>query len=83
VKESKKGSKTEMWGEKLSLAKELKVVNEPNMTYSVGGRQCTDYIKVKKKSVSQNSHVKNCLQFYFTSMDRPDGNSKLMEFGDI
>jgi hypothetical protein len=83
VKESKKGSKTEMCGEKLSLAKELKMVNEPNTTYLVGGgRQCTDYIKVKK-SVSQNSHVKNCLQFYFTSMDRPDGNSKLMEFGDI
>jgi hypothetical protein len=47
VKESKKGSKTEMCGENLSLAKELKVVNEPNMTYSVGGRQCIDYIKVK------------------------------------
>jgi hypothetical protein len=47
VKESKKGSKTEMCGENLSLAKELKVVNEPNMTYPVGGRQCTDYIKVK------------------------------------
>jgi hypothetical protein len=56
VKESKKGSKTEMCGENLSLAKELKVVNEPNTTYPVGGRQCTDYIKVK--SISQNSHVK-------------------------
>jgi hypothetical protein len=30
-----------------SLAKELKVVNESNTTYPVGGRQCTDYIKVK------------------------------------
>jgi hypothetical protein len=47
VKESKKGSKTEICGENLSLAKELKVVNEPNTTYPVGGRQCTDYIKVK------------------------------------
>jgi hypothetical protein len=47
VKESKKGSKTEMCGENLSLAKELKVVNEPNTTYPVGSRQCTDYIKVK------------------------------------
>jgi hypothetical protein len=47
VKESKKGSKTEILGENLSLAKELKVVNEPNTTYPVGGRQCTDYIKVK------------------------------------
>jgi hypothetical protein len=47
VKESKKGSKTEMCGKNLSLAKELKVVNEPNMTYPVGGRQRTDYIKVK------------------------------------
>jgi hypothetical protein len=47
VKESKKGSKTEMCGENLSLAKELKVVNETNMTYPVEGRQCTDYIKVK------------------------------------
>jgi hypothetical protein len=37
VKESKKGSKTEICGEKLSLAKELKVVNEPNTTYPVGG----------------------------------------------
>jgi hypothetical protein len=36
-----------MRGENLSLAKELKVVNEPNTTYPVGGRQCTDYIKVK------------------------------------
>jgi hypothetical protein len=36
-----------MCGENLSLAKELKVVNEPNTTYPVGGRQCTDYIKVK------------------------------------
>jgi hypothetical protein len=71
-----------MCGEKLSLAKELKVVNEPNTTYPIGGRQCTDHIKVKKL-VSQNSHVKNCLQFYFTSMDRPDDNSKLMEFEDI
>jgi hypothetical protein len=57
VKKSKKGSKTEMCGKNLSLAKELKVVNEPNTTYHVGGRQCTDYIKVKK-SISQNSHVK-------------------------
>jgi hypothetical protein len=47
VKESKKGSKTEIRGENLSLAKELKVVNEPITTYPVGGRQCTDYIKVK------------------------------------
>jgi hypothetical protein len=46
VKESKKGSKTEIYGKNLSLAKELKVVNEPNTTYP--GRQCTDYIKVKK-----------------------------------
>jgi hypothetical protein len=57
VKESKKGSKTEMCGENLSLAKELKVVNKPNTTYPVGGRQCTDYIK-EKKSISQNSYVK-------------------------
>jgi hypothetical protein len=35
VKESKKGSKTELCGENLSLAKELKVVNEPNMTYHI------------------------------------------------
>jgi hypothetical protein len=48
VKESKKRSKTEMCGENLSLAKELKVVNEPNTTYPVGGWQCTDYIKEKK-----------------------------------
>jgi hypothetical protein len=47
VKESKKGSKTKMCGENLSLAKELKVVNEPNMTYPLGGRQCTAFIKVK------------------------------------
>jgi hypothetical protein len=47
VKESKKGSKTEMCGENLSLAKELKVVNKPNTIYPVRGRQCTDYIKVK------------------------------------
>jgi hypothetical protein len=47
VKESKKGSKTEICGENLSLAKELKVVNEPNTTYPIGDRQCTDYIKVK------------------------------------
>jgi hypothetical protein len=47
VKESKKGSKTEMCGENLSLAKELNVVNEPNTTYPVGGRQCNDYIKIK------------------------------------
>jgi hypothetical protein len=47
VKESKKGSKAEMCGENISLAKELKVVNEPNTTYPVGGRQRTDYIKVK------------------------------------
>jgi hypothetical protein len=60
VRESKKGSKTEMYGEKLSLAKELKVVNEPNTTYPVGDRQCTGYIK-EKKTVSQNSNVKNCL----------------------
>jgi hypothetical protein len=53
VKESKKGSKTEMCDENLSLAKELKVVNEPNTTYPVGGRQCTDYIKVKKISYSK------------------------------
>jgi hypothetical protein len=33
VKESKKGSKIEMCGENLSLAKELKMVNEPNTTY--------------------------------------------------
>jgi hypothetical protein len=46
---NKKGSKTEMCGENLSLAKELKVVNEPNTTYPVGGRQCTDYIKVKNQ----------------------------------
>jgi hypothetical protein len=71
VKESKKGSKTEMCGENLSLAKELKVVNEPNTTYPVGGRQRTNYIKVKK-SISQNSHIKICFQFYFTSMDRSD-----------
>jgi hypothetical protein len=45
VKESKKG----ICGENLSLAKELKVVNEPNKTYPVGGRQCTDYIKVKNQ----------------------------------
>jgi hypothetical protein len=57
VKESNKGSKTEMCGENLSLAKELKVVNKPNTTYPVEGRQCTDYIKVKK-SISQNSHIK-------------------------
>jgi hypothetical protein len=31
VKESKKESKTEMCDENLSLAKELKVVNKPNM----------------------------------------------------
>jgi hypothetical protein len=49
VKESKKESKTEMCGENLSLAKELKVVNEPNTTYPVGGRQCTHYIKVKNQ----------------------------------
>jgi hypothetical protein len=47
MKESKKGSKTEMCGENLSLAKELKVVNEPNTTY--GGRQRTGYIKVKNQ----------------------------------
>jgi hypothetical protein len=47
VKESKKGSKTEMCCENLSLAKKLKVVNESNTTYTVGGRQCTDYIKEK------------------------------------
>jgi hypothetical protein len=57
VKESKKGSKIEMCGENVSLAKELKVANEPNTTYPVGGQQCTDYIKIKK-SISQNSHVK-------------------------
>jgi hypothetical protein len=57
MKESKNGSKTEMCGENLSLAKELKVVNEPNTTYPVGGRQCTDYIKVKI-NLSQNSHLK-------------------------
>jgi hypothetical protein len=49
VKESKKGSKTEMCGENLSLAKELKVVNEPNTAYPVGGQQYTDYIKVKNQ----------------------------------
>jgi hypothetical protein len=49
VKESKKGSKTEMCGENLSLAKELKVVNEPNTTYPIESRQCTDYIKVKNQ----------------------------------
>jgi hypothetical protein len=78
VKESKKGSKIEMCDENLSLAKELKVVNELNTTYPVGGRQCTDYIKVISKFT-----CKNCFQFYFTSMDRPDSSSKLMEFGDI
>jgi hypothetical protein len=81
VKESKKGSKTEMCGENLSLAKELMVVNEPNTTYPVGGRQCTDYIKEKINFSKFTS--KNCFQFYFTSMDRPDSNSKLIEFGDI
>jgi hypothetical protein len=49
VKESKKGSKTEMCGENLSLAKELKAVNEPNTTYPIESRQCTDYIKVKNQ----------------------------------
>jgi hypothetical protein len=63
VKESKKGSKREMCGENLSLAKELKVVNEPNTTYLVGGRQCTDYIKVKL-NFSKFTY-KNCFQFYF------------------
>jgi hypothetical protein len=81
VKESKKGSKTEICGENLSLAKELKVVNEPNTTYPVGDRQCTDYIKVKINF--SKFTCKNCFQFCFTSMDRPDSNSKLMEFGDI
>jgi hypothetical protein len=81
VKESKKGSKTEMCGENLSLAKELKVVNESNTTYPVGGRQRTDYIKVKINF--SKFTCKNCFQFYFTSMDRPDSSSKLMEFGDI
>jgi hypothetical protein len=47
VKESKKGSKIEMCGGNLSLAKELKVVNEPNTIYPIGGWQYTDYIKVK------------------------------------
>jgi hypothetical protein len=46
VKESKKGSKTEMCGENLSLAKELKVVNEPSTTYPVEGRQCTIKVKI-------------------------------------
>jgi hypothetical protein len=81
VKESKKGSKTEMCGENLSPAKELKVVNEPNTTYPVGGRQCIDYIKVKINFLKFT--CKNCFQFYFTSMDRPDSSSKLMEFRDI
>jgi hypothetical protein len=49
VKESKKGSKREMCGKNLSLAKELEVVNEPNTAYPVKGRQCTDYIKVKNQ----------------------------------
>jgi hypothetical protein len=77
VKESKKG----ICGENLSLAKELKVVNEPNKTYPVGGRQCTDYIKVKI-NISKFT-CKNYFHFYFTSMDRPDSSSKLMEFRDI
>jgi hypothetical protein len=47
VKESKKGSKPEMCGENLSLAKESKVVNKLNTTYPIGGRQRTDYIKEK------------------------------------
>jgi hypothetical protein len=81
MKESKKGSKTEMCGENVSLAKELKMVNEPNTTYSIRGWQCTDYIKVKINFSKFKS--KNCFQFYFTSMDRPDSNSKLIEFGDI
>jgi hypothetical protein len=81
MKKGKKGSKTEMCGENLSLAKELKMINEPNMTYPVGGRQCTNYIKVKINFSKFTS--KNCFQFYFTSIDRPDSSSKLMEFGDI
>jgi hypothetical protein len=81
VKESKKGSKTEMCGDNLSLAKELKVVNEPNTTCPVGGRQCADYIKVKINF--SKFTCKNCFQFYFTSMDRPDSSSKFMEFRDI
>jgi hypothetical protein len=36
VKESKKRSKTEIYGESLSLAKELKVINEPNTAYPIG-----------------------------------------------
>jgi hypothetical protein len=36
-----------MCGENLSLAKELKVVNEPNTTYPLRDRQCTAFIKVK------------------------------------
>jgi hypothetical protein len=71
VKESKKGSKTEMCGENLSRAKELKVVNEPNMTYPFRGRQCTDYIKVKKISFSKFT----CKKLFTVH--------KLMEFGDI
>jgi hypothetical protein len=81
VNESKKGSKIEICGKNLSLAKELKVVNEPNTPYPVGGRQCTDYIKVK--IYFSKFTCKNCFQFYFTSMDRPDSSSKLIEFGDI
>jgi hypothetical protein len=75
VKESKKGSKIEICGENLSLAKELKVVNEPNTTYPIGGRQCTDYIKVKINF--SKFTCKNCFLFYFTSMDKPDSKSKL------
>jgi hypothetical protein len=41
VKESKKGSKTEMCGKNLSLAKELKVVNEPNTILSKAGNALT------------------------------------------
>jgi hypothetical protein len=81
VKESKKGSKTEICGENLSLAKELKVVNEPNTTYPVRGRQCTDYIKVKINF--SKFTCKNCFQFYFTSMDGSDSSSKLIEFENI
>jgi hypothetical protein len=38
VKERKKGSKTEMCGGNLSLAKKVKMVNKPNKTYPIGGR---------------------------------------------